>query len=133
MERFDFTVAGVPRVPKAHSKEAWKAQVAHAARDAWGVAAPVAAGDISIAIIYFYRTATNIDVDNIAKVIIDALKGIVLADDSIVTQAILRKTDQAETAEIDASTGVLERHFGVTKDFVYVVVADGPDHMRLPL
>ena len=57
----------------------------------WGVEQPFV-GDVMVTITYLYnRGSIDIDVDNIPKPILDALKGLVYSDDSQVTDLLCRK------------------------------------------
>jgi hypothetical protein len=133
VDRFDFVTVGTPRSLNARSKGAWKEKVAAAAKEAWGGKPPVSEGDVTVAIVYFYKGAGEVDVDNIGKPIVDALKGVVLVDDSLASQVVLRKTNQTDVGELDDTNPTLALHYGLTDEFVYVAVGDGPDHKRLPL
>ena len=50
-------------------------------------------GDLYVRIVWFHRTPTTQDVDNIAKNILDALKGVAFADDVAVVQCLTYKVD----------------------------------------
>jgi hypothetical protein len=48
--------------------------------------------DLSILIIYFHQGDATIDVDNIAKSLLDGLKGVVFRNDKQVSELRVRKT-----------------------------------------
>ena len=50
-------------------------------------------GELYVRIVWFHRRPTTQDVDNIAKNILDALKGVVFADDVDVTQCLAYKVN----------------------------------------
>jgi Holliday junction resolvase RusA-like endonuclease len=45
----------------------------------------------SVLIIYFYQGETTLDVDNIAKSLLDGLKGVLFRDDRQVSEILIRK------------------------------------------
>ncbi len=53
-------------------------------------------GDLYIRIVWLHRRPTTQDVDNIAKNILDALKGVVFADDVAVVQCLTCKVDTGQ-------------------------------------
>jgi crossover junction endodeoxyribonuclease RusA len=65
--------------------------------------------------------ATAGDVDNFAKPILDALKGVVLADDGQVMDLLLRKRPLGATPFTDPSDAVLHR-LAAGREFVHVMV-----------
>ena len=132
---FDFAITDVPRTiqtKRAKTRAGWKESVrtALAVRLQANPFAPC--GPCSVNIVYFYRELSEIDVDNIAKLIIDSMVGPALIDDSLVEQVIARKTDQTQTAGIQDMADVMRPLFGSVPDFVYVAIRDRPDHGRLP-
>jgi crossover junction endodeoxyribonuclease RusA len=90
----EFTVAGVPvsqQCRRKATKQAWISVVRAAAAAIFGEKSP-ASGPISMEIAYFYfEERIDIDVDNIAKPICDALKKLVYEDDKQVVELHLRK------------------------------------------
>lgn len=135
MRHFEFVVVGIPRSVNAASRSLnrWKQIVRVAASASWDGAALISQQQISVVIIYFHREKTSIDVDNIAKPVVDALKGSVILDDFLVDQITCRRTELSEELLIDSIPDVLVEHFGVTADFLYIKIADGPNHSELPL
>jgi Holliday junction resolvase RusA-like endonuclease len=136
MGRFDFVVIGIPRTSqtkKPASRQKWKNAVSEVARRRWLEAAPAPLAEATVAVVYFYRDKTDLDVDGIGKLVIDAMQGIAFSNDAIVTEVILRKTNQGAILSIESPEDVLKPYFGLTKDFVYVAVSKGPDHESLPI
>jgi Holliday junction resolvase RusA-like endonuclease len=62
----------------------WKEAVRGEAAKAWAGRRMIEDGDLSLTLVYLYR-AGPVDVDNIIKPIQDALEGIVLSNDILVT------------------------------------------------
>jgi crossover junction endodeoxyribonuclease RusA len=136
VEPFEFVVRGVPRTARTKNKKTrneWKDRVRESAlenRTAYDLAF---LDEVSVSIVYFYREETDLDVDGIGKLIIDALKGLAFADDDIVSQVLLRKTDQSSTNALNEPPDIVTPVFGIEPDFVYVSIREGPDHRSLPL
>lgn len=79
---------------------------------------------------HVHRGPSGVDIDNGVKVLLDALKGVVIDDDKQITDLKIRKTDQdLVTSFSDLPSKVLE-HIGRDDEFVYVRIAVGPDHTR---
>ena len=73
----------------------WIREVQSTAKQGWDAEPPVS-GAVAVTITYFYRSSDPLDVDNIPKPILDALKGLVYADDSQVSDLLCRKRDRNE-------------------------------------
>jgi Holliday junction resolvase RusA-like endonuclease len=86
----EFIVAGTPRSANApnRSRRQWREWLAHAAREQprEGSGPGAADQELAILIIYFYQGEAMIDVDNIAKSVLDGLKGVVFPDDRKVSE-----------------------------------------------
>ena len=135
MEPFEFIVTGVPRTVQTKNKRTrseWKDRVRDSALARWTGRPPGLSEEASVVIVYFYRGETDLDVDGIGKLIVDALKGIAFADDNVVSQVLLRKTDQESTGALNDPPDIVTPVFGVEPDFVYVAIRAGPDHRSLP-
>jgi Holliday junction resolvase RusA-like endonuclease len=132
---FDFVVIGVPRTPQTKSRksrEDWKQKVAQAARHRWPAGQVPFSADAKVTIIYFYEHTTSIDVDAIAKYILDGLEGVAYDDDRIVSDLTLRKTNQLADMSVANPPTVLADALGRYAQFVYVRVTGAPDHRELP-
>ena len=81
----EFVVVGSPMSKQTRRRKrvrVWTQHVQNFAGLRWGVEQPFV-GDVMVTITYLYnRRSINIDVDNIPKPILDALKGLVYSDDS---------------------------------------------------
>ena len=85
----------------------WRQDLARAARLVWGTEDPVAI-PVSVTITYFFDD-TPVDVDNLPKPILDALKGLVFRDDSQVYDLFCRKRNRADNLRIEKpSQGLLD-------------------------
>ena len=131
---FEFVVAGIPRTvqtKKASSRENWKNRVADEALAALEIQRHYFSSSCSATVIYFYSESTELDVDGIAKLILDGLKQIVFDDDDIVDQVTTRKSDQVGLA-LTNPPPVLAAALGTFPNLVYVKIENGPNHSELP-
>ena len=79
-----------------------------------------------LTIAYFYEEVL-LDVDNIPKPILDALKDLVYSDDAQVTDLVCRKRNLNGDLRIENLSSVLAEGFNRGNEFLYVVVEDAPD------
>ena len=129
---FDFVIGGPPVSQQARRRNRvreWTRAVRSAAGRGWYAEAPVV-GSVAVAITYFYGS-DPLDVDNIPKPILDALKGLVYSDDSQVSDLLCRKRDLSEGPRIrNASPALLDfladaepvLHISVTESITREVV-----------
>jgi crossover junction endodeoxyribonuclease RusA len=76
---FEFIVEGPPVSSQARRRghrDAWQATMVAAVRPRWPEGTPLIASDVAVTISHFFEGAPA-DVDNIPKLILDALKGVV--------------------------------------------------------
>ena len=128
---FEFVVQGPPfsvniakKQPKKHRD--WKNTVGNAARSQWAAEERVARVPtllpVEVLITTFYTTI-EIDVDNVIKPILDALKGIVYANDSQVYKVTSEKVKRVdEEAEIEMTNPLLSEAVKKYREFVYIAV-----------
>lgn len=81
--------------------------------------------------LYLYDEAA-LDVDNILKPIQDALIGVILEDDSVVTDVELRRRWRGTTFTLKAVSPVLAAGLELGREFVYVSLTDAPAQDVLP-
>ena len=101
----------------------WRQDVRRAAAARWESELPHS-GAVMATIIYF--NGKQIDVDNIPKPILDALKGLVYPDDSAVTDVICRLRHLGDDLAIHNPTPVLVDALSSFAAFLYVRVEDAP-------
>src|SRR5919198_1177213 len=90
---FEFIVDGPPvsqQARRAVKIDAWKVNVKSRALERWPKDAPPVDQDVSMEITHFFEGAPA-DVDNIAKPILDAIKGLVYVDDRQVSDLVCRR------------------------------------------
>jgi crossover junction endodeoxyribonuclease RusA len=132
---FEFVIPGIPRTiqtKRAATREEWKRKVAQAATEALAGQGFYLHASCSATVIYFYSATTELDVDGIAKLILDSLQRIIFDDDSIVEQVLTRKSDQVGLA-LSNPPVVLADALGRLPNLVYVKINRGPNHSELPL
>ena len=93
----DCIVEGVPRSPNAESCRYWQQEVRAAANEQWN-GSPVST-QVIVVITCFSYGSPPLDVDNMAKPILDALKGVVYYDDTYTTNPSARLLARLANAE----------------------------------
>ena len=92
-----------------------------AAKLRWQLDDPPATEQLQVNIIYFYEdTSPDIDVDNIIKPILDALKGLAFEDDNQIVDVICRKRQINGSFRVRKMSSVLAEGFIGGTDFVYL-------------
>ncbi len=107
---FEFVIGGPPVSQQARRRlrvRQWTQDVRRAAKHVWGEDDPVP-GPVMVTITYFFDSSP-LDVDNVPKPILDALKGLIYVDDSQVTDLLCRKRElQGELQILNPSRDLLE-------------------------
>ena len=67
------------------------------------------------------------DIDNLPKPILDALKGLVYLDNTQITDVVCRKRNLNSDLRVENPSGVLAEGFSRDNEFLYIVVEDAPD------
>lgn len=101
----------------------WRERVRYAAERAMPEDAEAVAGTIMVSIAYFYD-AVDIDVDNLPKLILDALKGLVFADDAHVADLLCLKRRVAPDTAVETESELLEDSVNEGRAFTYVRVEE---------
>ena len=134
----EFIVAGAPRSANANarSRRRWRERVSRAARERLQQEGELTNQDVAVLINYFYQGQTFIDVDNIAKSLLDGLKGVLFRDDQQVSELLVRKSRLSAGLSLTGATpyllNAIERMSQLGSDFVYVRADPAPDHSRIP-
>ena len=84
-----------------------------------------------VVITYFFRGGSP-DVDNMSKPILDALKGLVFADDSQVTDLLCRKRDRNRDLQFQNPSLVLLETLGQSDQFLHIKIS-GALSLEVPL
>lgn len=124
----EFVVAGTPVSQQAspRSRTVWKKEVQEAAKKEWGTAPPFT-GEVMVTITYFSEGKSPLDVDNMAKPILDALAKPIYCNDSQVTDLLSRKRDLNRNWPIPNPSSVLLKYLKRSERFVHITVVDAPN------
>jgi crossover junction endodeoxyribonuclease RusA len=122
MTPFEFMIPQRPVSQQARRRERlreWKDFVAEHARAALDTPRALATEPVAIRLSYLYAEA-GLDVDNILKPIQDALIGVILDDDSVVTDVEIRRRWLGTAFTLNAVSPVLAAGLALGREFVYV-------------
>jgi hypothetical protein len=81
--------------------------------------------DVAVTITHFFEGAPA-DVDNIPKLILDALKSVVLADDRQVSDLIVQRRPLAGPYIVTRTSPELSHGVELGKEFLHVVISTPP-------
>ena len=76
-----------------------------------------------VTITYLFNDA-SLDVDNVPKPILDALKGLIYSDDAQVTDLLCRKRDMNGDLRIPNPSPVLLANLGRSEQFLHISIAN---------
>ena len=79
-----------------------------------------------LTITYFYDRV-KLNVDNIPKPILDALKGLIYLDDEQVTDILCRKRNLNTELRLANPSSILAEGFSRANQFLYVVIGEATD------
>ena len=109
----------------------WKDLVAEHARLATGGPRTLMTEPVSLRLLYLYDEIA-LDIDNILKPILDALIGVLLEDDTVVTDVEIRRRRRGMAFAADTVSPVLAGAFALDREFVYVALSDAPPQDLFP-
>jgi Holliday junction resolvase RusA-like endonuclease len=126
---FELTIYGIPvsqqiRRNRERLRE-WRQEVRSAAKREW-TDEPIDSGSLMVTITYVYD-AVRLDVDNIPKPILDALKQVVFSDDSRITDMLCRRRDLKDNLQVETFSPVLSEALARSTPFVHILVDHAPD------
>src|SRR5262249_36313104 len=122
-------VDGPPVSQQARRRERvrqWGQEVRRAAEQYWSAEELPITGSIMITITYFYD-GVAMDVDNLPKPILDALKGLVYLDDEQVTDVLCRKRNLNSNLRIENPSSVFAEGLSRGNEFLYIIVEEAPN------
>lgn len=128
MTPFEFVIPERPVSQQARRRDRlreWRDFVAGQARANLGGPRDLATESVAITLLYFYDEVA-LDVDNILKPIQDALIGIILQDDAVVTDVTIRRRWRGTVFTLNAVSPVLVAGLELGREFVYVALTDAP-------
>ena len=94
----------------------------NAVKSVWK-AEPPFGGEVAVTITYLYEDA-SLDVDNMPKPILDALKGLVYSDDRLVSDLLCRKRDLSGALRIQNPSSMLLQAARGSQEFVHIAIKD---------
>ena len=86
-------------------------------------AEPPFVGEVMVVITYYFKGGA-LDVDNMPKPILDALNGLVYADDRQITDLVCRKRDRNRDLQFENPSSVLVDTLGRSEQFLHITVAN---------
>ena len=122
---FEFVIDGPPVSQQARNRgrvREWTQAVQGVAELRWH-AQPPFDGQVMVTISYFFENVL-LDVDNIPKPILDALKGLVYSDDSLVSDLLCRKRSLKEDIRIQNPSQLLLEEHAKARQFLHVSVVE---------
>ena len=127
----EFIVDGPPVSQQTRNKillQSWINIVHNAAALRWNNEPPLA-GEVTVTITYLFDTidGVSLDVDNIPKPILDALKGLVYVDDTQVTDLLCRKRELQGTLRIHNVSPLLLQSITSSQSILHITVAESLD------
>ncbi len=126
---FEFVIDGPPVSQQTRRRERlrnWICEVQNEAKRHWPNDELPISSLVMVKITYFYEDV-SIDVDNISKPILDALKGLVFADDDQVTDLLCRKRNLRGIFRAGNASIVLSERLDRENEFLYIAVQDAPN------
>jgi crossover junction endodeoxyribonuclease RusA len=129
---FEFFIEGPPVSQQTRRRSrlrAWVAEVRRSAERTWPADGLAFAGAIMITLTYLYDD--ELDLDNLAKPVLDALKGLVFLDDQQVTDLLVRKRNLTMDLRVEDPSAILAAGLDLGTQFLHVLVEDAPDQGRL--
>ena len=125
---FEFVADGAPVSQQTRRRgrlRDWILQVRMDAARSWDADHPFG-GEVMVTITYIYesRVSRPLDIDNVVKPILDALKGLVYFDDGQVTDLICRKRAVGKELRIPKPSRLLDETHENSEQFVHVEVDD---------
>jgi crossover junction endodeoxyribonuclease RusA len=130
----EFTVPGIPvsgQTASRRIKEGWKRAVTERAAVAWGRAEP-RTDDLALVVAMFASGGWRLDLDNMAKPILDAMTGLVWVDDRQLVDVHLVRKSFDQPVLLQGVTQVLGNALAEPGPFVYLRVAEATDFRVLP-
>ena len=109
----------------------WKQLVAEHARLATEQPQSLVTEPVAVRLLYLYDEVA-VDIDNVLKPILDALIGVLLEDDTVVTDVEIRRRRLGVAFAVNSVSPVLATGFALGHEFVYVALTDGPPQDVVP-
>lgn len=125
----EFSVAGTPvshQAKRAESRERWKDAVRNAARQSIDKPHFVNYGPIAVTLYYFPDQRMDGDIDNIAKLVLDACCKLIYQDDSQVERLVIQKFEPDAVIPFTGPSEVLSHAISTVEPILYIRISDDP-------
>ncbi|MBI1186993.1 MAG: RusA family crossover junction endodeoxyribonuclease [Alphaproteobacteria bacterium] len=122
----EFFVAGVPvsHAASTPSRDSWKELVARAARATQPEAYFCTTASLAVSVFYFSNPNPVGDLDNIAKPILDALKGVLYVDDRQIDRLLIHRFPRGRAVQFDNPSMTLIAAIETEPPVVFIRVHD---------
>ena len=131
---FEFIVEG-PAISQQTRRRSrlrkWIELVRQSAQVRWPIERPPVAGSLMLRVSYLYEDVV-VDLDNLPKPIIDALKDVVYVDDNQITDILLLKRDLRRPLRVENPSDVLAGALDLGKVFLHILIDHAPDQEVVP-
>ena len=118
---FEFVVNRNPVSQRATGRNRWVNDVGNIARQHWPAGEKAVDDAVAVTIVFFHDNL-RIDVDNVAKPILDALTEVVFEDDSQVADLMCRKRNLNDAPTVVSGSSILVAALSQGQPFVYILV-----------
>lgn len=125
----EFLVHGTPvsaQATRADSRESWKARIKTASTSVLPVPHFASEDRIAVTLYYLPEKPMQGDVDNIVKLVLDALNKHIYLDDSQVERLVVQKFEPDNVFSFAQPTPVLARALTIDKPVLYVRISNDP-------
>lgn len=125
----EFTVLGTPvsfQAKRSKSKEQWKARVKAASTTAIAQPHFVSNGRIAVTLYYLPEDRVQGDVDNIVKLVLDALCQHIYFDDDQVERVVVQKFEPGNVFAFDSPSAAMVDALAAQRPALYVRVSNDP-------
>jgi hypothetical protein len=125
----EFLVNGTPlsqQSARAEARESWKEAVRAASRSALPNPHFASDGRIAVTIFYFLREPMQGDIDNIAKLILDALCRHIYIDDKQVERLVVQKFEPGREFDFDSPSPALRKAMTGERPLLFIRLSDDP-------
>jgi crossover junction endodeoxyribonuclease RusA len=126
---FEFVVEGPPvsqQTRRRARRQAWVDELRRRAMSRWPAGEPPVPGAIQVGMTHIFTGVAG-DLDNLAKPVLDALKGLVYEDDRQVTDLTMRKRDLGRDLRTDVRWPLFLQALTYGGEFLHVIVQRAPD------
>ena len=130
---FECIIKGTPVSQQARRRErlrAWQQDVRSQVKAKWPNDEAPSVKKVKVTLAYYYENVT-MDTDNILKPVLDALKGLVLEDDGLVTDHQVVKRSLDGSFRVKGMSSVLAEGFCYGSDFLHLKIEEAPDQEEM--